>query len=518
MKDSKNAFNILVSIEKHIEGLKPLVPKQAIVCIGEYPIKTLLREPTVSRDGTLPIFIEKSSDDIYKWIPKGYNPHLVVGFEDADIDTHFWYHVLPTIIRDKSVIDSLKKRSTEKLRGAIVFASAWDGVGSAALPSLISKFDRQNIDSLSIAVLPSQIQPADAHFNAYATLQLCLATEGSTVVLLGRDQLETFEGVDKSGVQIKGNSIVNYMLNIFLAKESLVQEISELSRTFNVKLFSAIAFTAASYRVYGSIENMLNTALLKPLSTFDLSSSKLLYVLLRMPANLKDKIPRAKIELAITDWFKEKTSPQSIHISEPIYTEDMSDRIDAVLFIGGFDTSKMFKEYETKVASIKRAAVERGLMTEDWRLPFEVEEEPNVIEAPATPEPTKTEELLIPDQAKPEELPIPEQPQTPEPTQPILTEPPQTVTVEMPQPVEVALTPAPEPVVALEEVVAVSTEAPLEVPSLTVEAPEPVETPKPTKPKRAPRTKKAKPKPEEKQAAQTEKPKRTRRNKTQKVE
>ena len=71
MKDSKNAFNILVSIEKHIEELKPLVPKQAIVCIGEYPIKTLLREPTVSRDGTLPIFIEKSSDDIYKWIPKG---------------------------------------------------------------------------------------------------------------------------------------------------------------------------------------------------------------------------------------------------------------------------------------------------------------------------------------------------------------------------------------------------------------------------------------------------------------
>jgi hypothetical protein len=69
-----------------------------------------------------------------------------------------------------------------------------------------------------------------------------------------------------------------------------------------------------------------------------------------MPANLKDKIPRAKIELAITNWFKEKTNPQSIHISEPIYTEDMNDRIDAVLFIGGFDTAKMFEDLETKVA------------------------------------------------------------------------------------------------------------------------------------------------------------------------
>ncbi len=512
MKDSKNAFNILVSIEKHIENLKPLVPKQAIICIGEYPIKALLREPTVSRDGTLPIFIEKSSDDIYNWIPKGYDPHLVLGFEDADIDTHFWYQVLPTIIRDKSVIDSLKKRSAERLRGAIVFASIWDGVGSAALPSLITKFNRQSIDSLSIAVFPSKIQPADAHFNAYATLQMCMATEGATVVLLGRDQLETFEGVDKSGVQIKGNNVVNYMLNMFLMKESLVQEISELSRTFNIKLFSAIAVTAASYRVYGSIENMLDTALLKPLSTFDFSSSTLLYVLLRMPADLKDKIPRAKIELAITDWFKEKTSPQSIHISEPIYTEDMSDRIDAVLFVGGFDTSKMFEDLDTKVASLKRSAIERGLMTEDWQLPFKVEEEPDIIEAPATPEPVE-----------PEEKPVPEQPQTAEPVQLTPIEPPQTVTAEMPQPVEETPAPVQEPTPVIEAVASTNEEKLVEITNtesqpVSIEAKVPVESPKPEKPKRSPRTKTPEPKPDETQVAQTEKPKRTRRTKAQKVE
>jgi hypothetical protein len=512
MKDSKNAFNILVSIEKHIEQLKPLVPKQAIVCIDEYPIKALLREPTVSREGTLPIFIEKSTDDIYKWIPKGYDPHLVLGFENADIDTHFWYHVLPTIIRDKSVIDSLKKRSAERLRGAIVFASVWDGVGSAALPSLISKFNRQSIDSLSIAVLPSKIQPTDAHFNAYATLQMCLATEGSTVVLLGRDQLETFEGVDKSGVQIKGNSIVNYMLNMFLAKESLVQEISELSRTFNVKLFSAIAVTAASYRVYGSIENMLDTALLKPLSTFDLSSSTLLYVLLRMPANLKDKIPRAKIELAITEWFKEKTSPQSIHISEPIYTEDMSDRIDVVLFVRGFDTAKMFEDLETKVALLKRTAVERGLMTEDWQLPFKVEEEPDIIEEPAVQEPIKPEELLVPEQL-----------QTPEPVEPTPTEPSQTVTAEMSQPVEVPPSPRPEPTPVVESATTTSTENPIEIANVeaqpaTLEAHKPEQSEKPKKPKRSPRSKKVETKPEETQPVQAEKQKRRRKTKTQKVE
>ena len=84
--------------------------------------------------------IEKSSDEIYKWLPKGFDPHFVLGFEDAKIDTHFWYNVLPYISKDNSVVESLKKKSLEKLHGAIIFSSIWDGLGSASLPSFVSKF------------------------------------------------------------------------------------------------------------------------------------------------------------------------------------------------------------------------------------------------------------------------------------------------------------------------------------------------------------------------------------------
>ena len=70
---AKSTFDVLESIEKHIEALKPLLPKQALVCIGEYPIKTILKEPSISKEVALPIFIEKSSDEIYKWLPKGYD-------------------------------------------------------------------------------------------------------------------------------------------------------------------------------------------------------------------------------------------------------------------------------------------------------------------------------------------------------------------------------------------------------------------------------------------------------------
>src|SRR4030043_523778 len=99
MKDGKSTFNVLLSIERHIEALKPLLPKQAMVCIGEYPIKTLLKEPSVNKEGTLPILVEKSSEDIYNWIPKGFDPFLVWGFEDQNLDTHFWYNIQETVMK-----------------------------------------------------------------------------------------------------------------------------------------------------------------------------------------------------------------------------------------------------------------------------------------------------------------------------------------------------------------------------------------------------------------------------------
>jgi hypothetical protein len=249
-----------------------------------------------------------------------------------------------------------------------MIASVWDGIGSASLPVLSSKLKTSNINSLSIAILPSKIQPTDAYFNSLASLGMCAANEDATLVLLERDLLENYEGVDRDGFLIKGNTVANYLVNLMLSKEMLVQEISELSRTFNVKMYSVLLTTGASIKIYGSLENMLNAMLLKPLLNFDLSGVSLLYVLLRIPTSLKDKLPRGKIELATAGWFKEKANLKSIYIAEPVYVEDSSDRIDVILFVGGFDITQMFADVDKKVKSMKNRAVEKGfLKEEDWQ-------------------------------------------------------------------------------------------------------------------------------------------------------
>ncbi|MCW3996337.1 MAG: hypothetical protein NWE98_09370 [Candidatus Bathyarchaeota archaeon] len=397
MKEAKGTFNVLASVEKHIESLKPLLPKQAIVCIGEYTIKNLLKAPGVDKHSPLPILIEKSSDEIYKWMPKGFNPYYVLDFDDVKNEMHFWYDVLPYVSKDNSVIESLKKKSLEKLHGAIIYSSVWDGIGSASLPTFISKFRTSRINSLAISILPSKLQPIDTHFNAYAALQMCQTIEGAIVLLLDKDHLERYQGVNRQGAPIKGADAANYLVNLFLSKETLVDEVAEIAKTFNIKLFTPLLVTGASHKIYGSLENMLDTALLKPFFDFDLSTASLLYVLLRIPPTLKDKLPRDKIENAIVNWFSGKATLKSIYITEPVYTEDMNDRVDIALLIGGFDTAKLFADMEKKTASLKSKAIDRGAMVQDGQIVFTPEpiepeaKTPKDAEITQKPEETKDE-------------------------------------------------------------------------------------------------------------------------------
>jgi hypothetical protein len=123
--------------------------------------------------------------------------------------------------------------------------------------------------------------------------------------------------------------------------------------------------------LHGSLENILNTTLLRPFVEADLSSASVLYVLIRMPVQLRDQIPRGKIELAIDNWVKAKASLKSVYVSEPVYVDDGNDRLDIVMFMGGLDLSKIVISTDKKVNEIKSYAIKNGFMSEkEWKKCF----------------------------------------------------------------------------------------------------------------------------------------------------
>ena len=369
--NSKTASS-LDSVEKPeetVEPLKPTFTKPAIICVGEYPIKILLGGSLAEKkDEPLPIFIDKSSEDIAGWGRSMLNPESILGL-DLKIDTHFWFQVLPFITNDGALIARLKDKPIDSLRGALIVSSLWDGVGSGLLPALISQFKEWNTNTVAFGVLPSKMQVSDVHFNAFSSVGMCVSKGFASLLLLERDQLENYVGVDRKGAVLKGNVFFNYLLEMVSAKETFVQELSELSRAFDVRMYTVLSATGASFSMYGSIKNMLESALSRPLLKFDLASASVVYVLLRLPLQLNEKLSKGKIELEIADWFKGKASLRTAFISEPVYVEDANDRVDLVMFVGGFDTTEMFKAMEKKVKEIKSFVVKKGSIKEDeWRV------------------------------------------------------------------------------------------------------------------------------------------------------
>jgi len=371
--ESENKVPLTASvenIEKYTDSLKHLLPTKAVICIGEYPINIVLKGSFEGKkdEGVLPIFVEKSTKDVIKWSQGRLDQNNIVCL-DEDIDTHFWYDILPYIADNENFFAKVKSKPIDKLRGAIIISSTWNGIGSALLPSLNAQFKEWKINSIALPLLPSKAQPLDGQFNTFASLGILASKQDTALLLVDRDNLESYIGVDRKGYAINGNSVTNYLLDLMLAKETFVSELCEMSKSFGSKMFTVLLASGLSLKIYDSLENMLNTTLIRPLFTFDLSTSTLLYVLIRLPLNLKDTLTRGKIELAMANWFENKADLESIYIADPVYVDESNDRIDIALFVGGFETAARFAALEKRIEKMKNKAVKKGLVKEeDWQL------------------------------------------------------------------------------------------------------------------------------------------------------
>jgi hypothetical protein len=361
-------------------------PKKAIISISEYPSKILLNATFIGKNNILPIFISKSSKDIVKWNPTAKDfINNTISLNKAD--THFWFNVTTSGSR---IASRLKRQPIEKLKSAIIVSATWDGMGSALLPRLVLQLKELNINSVALAVLPSPVQPTDGQFNMLASVGTCAAEDLPTVIMVNRDNLENFIGVNRNGTVISGNSVANYFMEMWLSKEKLAQEISELAEMFDSKMFTVMLSAGASLQIYGSIENMISTALLNPLLTYDVADSKIIYALVRMPLNLKETVTQGKVELAIANCFKNIANIQTIMVTDPLYVEEENDRIDIALLVGGFDLVKMFAPIEETVQSMKDKAVKEQFITDNQWLGMTYKitgKDPPPPEIPPPPEP-----------------------------------------------------------------------------------------------------------------------------------
>lgn len=368
MSNQNSEFNILHSIKKHTDQLRLRFFKSAVICVGEYLTRLLLNSNILNKtEEVFPVFINRFRRNVLEWSRSPLDPHNSIAL-DIDVSTHFWFSVFHYMTDNDRLITSLKHRSIHNSQKSIFASSTWDGLGSGLSPFLLSQFRKWNMNAVAVMLLPSEFQSPDSHFNAVSSVGKSLIDDSAPVLLIDRDHLEDYVGVNRNGTSIRGNAVIDYVLELMLAKETLVQELVDLSRVFGVRAYTILLASGASLRTYGSLENILESALLRPLLTFDLSGSRVGYILLRVPVRLKDELSVENIELKISEWFRRKANFESLEISEPVYVEDFTDRIDAIAFVGGFNMKETFGLMLERGDEIRSRAVASNLLDEnEWK-------------------------------------------------------------------------------------------------------------------------------------------------------
>ena len=115
---------------------------QMLLCIGEYSSKIIMQDTFRNKKGAFsyPLLAGKFSKDVSEWSQSIINQKYILSLE-KNVDSHFWYQILPVLSENNVLIDNLKKSSIDKIKGVIMISSLWDGFGSALTPTLISQFN-----------------------------------------------------------------------------------------------------------------------------------------------------------------------------------------------------------------------------------------------------------------------------------------------------------------------------------------------------------------------------------------
>lgn len=359
MGSDECGFDILERIRCHIEQVRPVLPNQVVVTVGRYALDTLNDSKRFVGDDTPTLIrvLHKKEMDLKTL---NIDPELTI-ILDTIYEPHYWFDLHSYLKKDREFPNELERRIYDYHEEVISIASLSEGAASGVLPTLHSYLMKEGKSAVSIAVFPSMNHSSSALFNAFSSIGLIFIDKSGPVILLDQSRLEEFIGVRRDGNMLTDKDVIDFLIELFLDKEGFIRDLVKLSRSLKVDLYTILMAAGCSLEIYENFRNILDITLEQPMFDFDLSTSSLIYVLVRVPLHLREQLDKRHIELEVARWLKERANLDAPQICEPIYVDEFSDRIDVVILVGGFDTRGLFTSIDERISRFSRIIVEQEL-------------------------------------------------------------------------------------------------------------------------------------------------------------
>lgn len=367
MASSEHDFDILKRIKASMDHLTPTLPSQLSLIVGQFAFKALMDQKQISGDhaaSLLNILHRREIDP--KTIDAVIDPAITLML-DTVFEPHYWFDINSHFEKDRGFFEALGTRIFKYHEEVIAAGSLSEGVASGILPILNSYLNKEGKNTAFLAIFPSMDHSSDALFNAYSSMGMLLLDETGPIILLDHTNLDGFIGVDRVGGLLSGGDVVGYLVELFLEKKGLIRDLAKLSKSFKVDLYTAIMALGASLEIYENFRNILDITLEQPMLDFDLSTASLVYVVVRAPLRLQERLPKGYIELEVNSWLKDRVGLDAAQICEPIYVDEFGDRVDVVILVGGFDTKRMFETMDQRISRFDNLIAEHDFYDkETW--------------------------------------------------------------------------------------------------------------------------------------------------------
>lgn len=354
-------LKLLSEIKNRINSITPDLNNRAVLTVGQYTLDALQNgSPLKSTDI---IRVHHRNDLKNKSMTLSPMESLPV---ETDYEPHYWFDLNKTLDTDQ-FLESLRQRLYKYHEDALTVTNIGEGCSSGVLPLIHRALAEEGKNTLAVTLIPSMGHSSDALFNAFAALGLLLNENTTPVLMVCEDNMEQYVGVHRGGSRLESMKAFDYIIKLMLENPGFLRDFYTLSSNFNIRTFTPLVASGCSLDIYGSFRNILEITLEQPLLDVDLSSSSMVYVIVKAPKAYTGMFTKGQIEYEVSQWLMKSLDVDIPGICEPIFVDELNDRVDVLILIGGFDASPVYRSMYERIERFSDMNLEQELMdAETW--------------------------------------------------------------------------------------------------------------------------------------------------------
>lgn len=354
-------LKLLSNIKSHIKALKPVLPNRAVVTVGQYALD-LADIPSIQGVQTDLIRVHHKKDLEYKTIIMDSNLSMEI---DTEYEPHYWFD-LKSQTDEEEIRKNLERKIFRYHKDLFTVTNLGEGTAAGLLPLLHRYFNNNAKNSIALGIFPSMTHSSDALFNAFSCTGMISLENTTPMLFFDQGKLEQYVGVHRGGDALEGVEALDYLLEVLLEKNGFLRDFYTISRNFDLKYFMPLMATGCSLEIYDNFRNILEISLEQPLMDVDISTSSLIYVLVRSPASYSDEFTKGFIEYEVSRWLNESLGIDIPQMVDTIFKPEYGDRIDVIMLLGGFDAKPMLERVYDRIKRFSQMNLDQNLIQPEY--------------------------------------------------------------------------------------------------------------------------------------------------------